>query len=120
MTNPPQKPVPGLTPLPESLPRLPPLPYETQSSSTSSEASLSRWSGFLVVLAWVLLLPTAVALVLVFRGSGAERQIGIVAGLTSLASSFGCFISAALLRGMANIIRLLKMSNRVPFDGELD
>jgi hypothetical protein len=40
--------------------------------------------------------------------------------MTVLASAFGCFISAAVLRGMANIIRLLKMSNRVPFDGELD
>jgi hypothetical protein len=86
----------------------------------SSEASLSRWAGFFRVFAWLMLVPIGISTLLVFAAAGPQRGVALILLVSSIGSMLGSFVSAAILRGMANIIRLQKMSNRVPFEGELD
>ncbi len=89
MTNPPRDPVPGLTPLPESLPRLPPLPDETRPGDDYGSATRAFWC----TLIGLALVAAGAFFLFIQRGEpGVEIPYGVAPGLGG--------------RGVANLHRL--------------
>ena len=73
---------------------------------SNSESSLSRWATFFLVLG-------------VFIGAGGDASVGWGAAGMGLASMVSGFLAAAVLRGLSDIVRLLKKGAGVPYEGAL-
>lgn len=89
------------------------------SNDDGSAIKIDFWAGVYGVVAWIDVGIAGVAL-LVWLGSDSGESASATAAfvmLVGIAGALSCFFSRTLLRGGADVIRLLKKQNGVPFGG---
>ena len=88
---------------------------ESPGTGASSEASLDFWGTIFRALAWLNLLLVIVG----FGAIVAQESFGVMLVILAIASAMWCFFFTALLRGAADVVRLLKKSNGLRYEGNL-